>query len=87
MKQKLTGPMSAVDDVFQSYPRAARAKLGALRKLILATAARTQGVGEIEETLKWGQPSYLTKSKSSTTIRIDRHGERHYALFVRITEK
>lgn len=29
-------------------------------------------MGEIEETLKWGEPSYLTsKSKSGSTIRID----------------
>ena len=49
-----------------------REKLLELRSLILDTAARTDGVGEIEETLKWGQPSYLTsKTKSGSTIRID----------------
>src|SRR5689334_23451517 len=74
-------PKSAVAAVFESYPRALRTKLAALRKLILTTAAKTEGVGELEETLKWGQPSYLTKAKSGTTIRIDRHGE-GYALFV-----
>ena len=44
-----------------------------LRQLIFETAARTEGVGELEETLKWGQPAYLTsQSKSGSTIRIDR---------------
>ena len=39
--------------------------------LIFETAAATPGVGEIEETLKWGQPSYLThRPKSGTTIRL-----------------
>jgi hypothetical protein len=45
--------------------------------LILETAVSTPGVGQIVETLKWGQPSYLTvKPKSGTTIRIDAHNVR-----------
>jgi hypothetical protein len=64
---------SAVSAVFASYPKPVRAKLLALRKLILDTARKTEGVGAIEEALKWGQPSYLTnESKSGSTIRIDR---------------
>ena len=61
-----------VAQVFDAYPKATRTKLLALRKLIFDTAARTSGVGELEETLKWGQPSYLTSAtKSGSTIRID----------------
>ena len=30
------------------------------------------GVGEIEETLKWGEPAYLTRSGSGSTIRLGR---------------
>ena len=42
-----------------------------LRKLILETAAVTDGVGRIEETLKWGEPAYVaSESKSGSTIRI-----------------
>jgi hypothetical protein len=63
----------AVDAVFRAYPEPLRTKLLALRRLILDTAAATKGVGELEETLKWGQPSYLTAAtKSGSTIRIDR---------------
>jgi uncharacterized protein DUF1801 len=63
----------AVDAVFGSYPKPVKAKLLALRRLIFDTAAATEGVGKIEETLKWGQPSYLTpETKSGSTIRIDR---------------
>ena len=43
--------------VFETYPQALREKLSALRDLIFATAAATDGVGELHETLKWGQPS------------------------------
>jgi hypothetical protein len=63
---------SAVAAMFESYPKPVKAKLLALRKLILDTAKKTRGVGAIEEALKWGQPSYLTsESKSGSTIRID----------------
>jgi Domain of unknown function (DU1801) len=63
---------AAVEAVFDSYSPAARDQLLRLRALIFATAADTPGVGAVEETLKWGQPSYLTpETKSGTTIRID----------------
>lgn len=54
---------------FQSYPDRIRPKLEFLRRLILETASETEGIGEVEETLKWGEPSYL--SKHGSTIRID----------------
>jgi Domain of unknown function (DU1801) len=61
----------AVEAVFESYPAPIRLKLLALRQLILDTAAQTHGVGRLEETLKWGEPAYLTsKSKSGSTVRI-----------------
>jgi hypothetical protein len=63
----------AVAAVFGAYPKPLKAKLLALRRLIFETAAATKGVGTLQETLKWGQPSYLTtETKSGSTIRIDR---------------
>jgi hypothetical protein len=68
---------SAVDAAFAAYPKPIKAKLLTLRRLILDTASKTTGVGALEETPKWGQPSYLTTStKSGSTIRIDREIER-----------
>ncbi|KCZ92321.1 DUF1801 domain-containing protein [Hyphomonas johnsonii] len=56
---------------FDTLPAAPRAYLGKLRALILATAAKTPGVGPLTETLKWGEPAFLTNAtKSGTTIRI-----------------
>jgi hypothetical protein len=63
---------TAVTAVFAGYPNPVKSKLLALRKLIFETAKTTSGVGPLEETLKWGQPSYLTsESRSGSTIRID----------------
>ena len=56
---------------FEAFPAPVRRRLLALRELILRTAAQTPGVGELHETLKWGEPAYLTAaSKSGSTIRI-----------------
>jgi Domain of unknown function (DU1801) len=64
---------SAVDAVFSAYPKPLKTRLLALRRLIFDTAKTTKGVGELEETLKWGQPSYLTtQTRSGSAIRIDR---------------
>jgi Domain of unknown function (DU1801) len=63
----------AVDAVFRAYPGPLQSRLRALRRLIFDTAKATKGVGALRETLKWGQPSYLTpETKSGSTIRIDR---------------
>ncbi len=55
--------------VFDSYPEPIRKKMMRLRQLVLDTALETEGVDALEETLKWGEPSYLTKGGS--TIRMD----------------
>src|SRR3954465_10661154 len=63
----------AVAAVFAAYPVVLRKRLMVLRALVLDVAAKTGGVGRLTETLKWGQPSYLTpETKSGTTVRIDR---------------
>jgi hypothetical protein len=62
----------AVEAAFETYPEPVRERLLRLRRLILETAAENPAIGELEEALRWGQPSYLTtKSKSGTTLRID----------------
>ena len=74
----------AVAEVFSAHPRPVRTKLMQLRKLIFDTAATTDGVGALQEALKWGQPSYLTpETKSGSTIRIDatKDGSGRYALY------
>lgn len=70
--------------VYEGYPPKLRRRLLELRALIFEIAASTEGVGTIEETLKWGQPSYVTsQTKSGTTIRIDkRKSPGEYAMYV-----
>ena len=66
-----TKPPPDVAAIFASYPPEIRKRIFNLRTLILDVAARTQGVGTLEESLKWGEPAYVTTaSKSGSTIRI-----------------
>ena len=58
-----------VTRVFDGYPDAMRVKMMRRRQLVLDTASETEGVNSLEETLKWGEPSYLTRSGS--TVRMD----------------
>ena len=81
-KRPAPSPSATVDVVFKSYPGPTRPKLLALRRLILDTARTTEGVGRIEEALKWGQPSYLTpETGSGSTVRIDHVAGNQYAIF------
>ncbi len=53
---------------FEAYPKVARAKLQEIRKMIFDIAV-AEGLGEITEQLKWGEPSY--SSKYGSPIRLD----------------
>ncbi len=73
-----------VAEVFNCYPKNVQKRLMFLRRLILDTALETEGVGGLEETLKWGEPSYITtESKSGSTVRIawKESNPRQYALY------
>ena len=62
----ITSP--SVAQVFESYPEPMRENLLRLRQIVLDTASETEGVASVEETLKWGEPSYIARGGS--TIRI-----------------
>ncbi|TCP82844.1 hypothetical protein C8J31_110179 [Rhizobium sp. PP-CC-2G-626] len=56
---------------FAAFAEPVRMQLLGVRRLIFATAANTSGVGLLTETLKWGEPAYLTKATcSGSTIRL-----------------
>ncbi len=72
-----------VERVFAAFPKINRGGLLALRELIFDVAGRTQGVGEIQETLKWGQPAYLTpQTKSGSTIRLGIPKQGGFAIYI-----
>ena len=58
-----------VKSVFENYPSKVKAQMLQLREMVLKTASEIDGLQKLEETLKWGEPSYLTKNGS--TVRMD----------------
>lgn len=71
-----------VKNVFNSYPVEYREPLLQIRELIYSVASKIPEVGELEESLKWGQPTYSTvKTKTGSPIRIDRFEEDKIAMF------
>ena len=60
-----------VAEAFDAFPAPVRRRLLQVRDLIFATAAALDGVGRLTETLKWGEPAYLTEATGSgSTIRL-----------------
>ena len=60
---------SVVAEAFNRYPNPMREKMMRLRQLVIDVASETDGVDDLEETLKWGEPSFL--SKGGSTVRMD----------------
>ncbi len=73
----------SIQNVYDHYPEEYRKPLLQIRELIYTVASEMSGVGELEESLKWGQPTYSTvKPKTGTPIRLDRFGEDKIGIFV-----
>lgn len=79
MKTKINTTKEA-ESVFKDYPKHVLPKMYALRQLIIEVANDLQ-IPVLEETLKWGEPSFVAKGGS--TIRMDWKAKSadFYALF------
>lgn len=76
-----------VESVYNNYPDHVRQKMEYLRNIIIETASEIYEIKELEETLKWGEPSFLTKKGS--TVRID-WKEKHpdqYAMYFQCSSR
>lgn len=76
-----------VDSIFATYPDFVRDKMQFLRTLVRETAEEAEGVLKLEETLKWGEPSFVTKHGS--TIRMDwkEKTPHQYAMYFQCTSR
>lgn len=69
--RKPPGIPAEVAAALAAYRKPVRRRLLEVRALIFATAAETAGVGPLTETLRWGEPAYLTEATGSgSTIRL-----------------
>lgn len=76
-----------VEQIFNNYPDGVRDKMLYLRELVIETAKETDEITEMEETLKWGEPGYITKHGS--TLRMDWKPKtpNQYAMYFQCTSR
>ncbi|MEO9075884.1 MAG: DUF1801 domain-containing protein [Gelidibacter sp.] len=76
-----------VNEVFANYPDFVRDKLQHLRELVIETAEETEGVTVLEETLKWGEPSFVTKNGSTLRMDWKERTPDQYAMYFQCTSR
>lgn len=83
-EQRNTLPASpALQAAYLSAPQTHQAHLLHLRQIILEVGSALQDTtGPLEETLKWGQPSYLpSRPRIGTTVRVAPFDDHHVGLY------
>ncbi len=80
-----TNPL--VDEVMAAYPSVVRGKMEFLRALVVEVAKETEGIMELEETLKWGEPSFVTKTGSTLRMDWKEKSPDQYAMYFQCTSR
>ena len=76
-----------VNAVFANYPDLVRDKMQHLRELVIETAEETEGITVLEETLKWGEPSFVTKNGSTLRMDWKEKTPAQYAMYFQCTSR
>lgn len=70
-----------------SYPDFVRDKMIYLRELVTKTAEEISEITELEETLKWGEPSFLCKNGSTLRMDWKQKNPDQYAMYFKCTSR
>lgn len=76
-----------VEVVFSNYPDLVKEKMETLRQLVLEVAEEVDEIEVLEETLKWGEPSYLAKKGSTLRMDWKSKAPTQYALYFKCTSQ
>ena len=76
-----------VKTTIASYPSEVKKPILALRTLIIATAQKIEGIAYFQETLKWGEPSYLSPIGSTLRLAWKPSSPEHYGLYFHCQSK
>jgi len=79
MKTKMS---EQVAEVTAHYPDEVKTVFAAVRQLVIDVAKETTGINKTEETLKWGEPSYLAEGGSTVRMKwSEKNPERFFLYF------
>ena len=70
------------ETVFAAFDDRARGVLLTIRDMIFDVAAVTEDAGQVVEQIRWGQPSFATRPKTGTPMRLGVTDAGHCAIFV-----
>jgi hypothetical protein len=76
-----------VNEIFAKYPDSVRDKMQCLKELVIETAEETVGIDEMEITLKWGEPSFVTKTGSTLRMDWKERAPDQYAMYFQCTSR
>jgi hypothetical protein len=76
-----------VEEIFASYPETVREKMQFLRALVKETAEETHEIEDLEETLKWGEPSFVTKNGSTLRMDWKKKSPDQYAMYFQCSSR
>ncbi len=76
-----------IDEIFVRYPDDIREKMQYLRALVIKTVKETEGIDKLEETLKWGEPSFITKNGSTLRMDWKEKSPDQYAMYFQCTSR
>ncbi|PIE50949.1 MAG: hypothetical protein CSA38_00730 [Flavobacteriales bacterium] len=71
----------------ETYPDFVRDKLKDLRELVIETAEEIPEITDLEETLKWGEPSFLTKTGSTLRMDWKKKNPNQYQMYFKCTSR
>ncbi|WP_322631691.1 DUF1801 domain-containing protein [Pasteurella atlantica] len=71
----------------ESYPDFVRDKMKDLRELVIETAEEVPEITDLEETLKWGEPSFLTKTGSTLRMDWKKKTPNQYQMYFKCTSR
>ncbi len=71
----------------ETYPDFVKDKLKYLRKLVIETAEEIPEITILEETLKWGEPSFVTKIGSTLRMDWKKKTPNQYQMYFKCTSK
>ncbi len=75
------------EEKLETYPDFVRDKLKDLRALVIETAEEIPEITDLEETLKWGEPSFLTKTGSTLRMDWKKKTPNQYQIYFKCTSR
>lgn len=83
--QVITDP--AFETKMTNYPDFVRDNMQFLRELVVETAKEIPELEKLEETLKWGEPSFITKNGSTLRMDWKKKSPDQYQMYFKCTSR